>query len=595
VLKYDWATDTRYVEDLPLDGMDLSTLNSGAHVLRSHGWETGGLDDVLGSTVPGSAKVVGTEARTRIALSRAAADADIVGKIRDGIIRKLSYGYERIGAPVVTIDEQTGSEVRTWAAHRPYELSFVQVPADGGTGTRSREDFPAAQADNRQKEETMTPEEKKALEDAARAEGAKAEAARQTEIRALAAKVSLSDTDIRAMLDDSTLAPAAAGLRMLDLVAERSGRDEIRGQVSVTADVGDKTIRAIDGALDLKAGLRFDLPDESREYRGASLLDLAMSCLALRGVNTRGLTTSEKAAMALHCGARAPAAHTSADFPYLLQNTAQKILRVEPPELAEYSYFRRIATRNDFSDFKTRYYPAIYGLGVLPVVAEGADYEGVTMGEGRESAIAVKRGAEFRLTMEMILNDDLGGFLRIPRKFARAAVLTGSYVFTRLLSVPQTMGDGQALFHATHNNLSTDGGAPTAARIDELDAKLRAQTDGNGEVIGQPARFLFAPVALRRGLEQKYSDRYQIDDPDDVMTTPIADGNRLYLPHLSGTAYYLGNGDTNAAEYGYLQGEGGPVVERYVVEKSDADIFHCRLVFGAVILEYSAFAKNPGV
>jgi hypothetical protein len=141
VTKYDQRRGVPWIEDLPLRGMDVSELNAGAHVLRAHGLDpkTGeGLDAVIGSVVPGTARVVSdTEARARITLSRAPGKSDVVQDIRDGVIRKWSYGYRRVGRPTITTDPETGFEIRSWAKHIPDEISAVALPADGGTNTRN--------------------------------------------------------------------------------------------------------------------------------------------------------------------------------------------------------------------------------------------------------------------------------------------------------------------------------------------------------------------------------------------------------------------------------------------------------------------------
>lgn len=95
--KYDWRQDKPYIEDLPLDGMDLRDLQAGAHVLRQHGFDGRGLDGVIGSVLSAEVDIEAGEARAKIKLSNAPSDAELVGKIKDGIVRKLSYGYRKDG------------------------------------------------------------------------------------------------------------------------------------------------------------------------------------------------------------------------------------------------------------------------------------------------------------------------------------------------------------------------------------------------------------------------------------------------------------------------------------------------------------------
>jgi len=593
--KRDRITGEVYLEDLPLDGMDLSELNQGAHVLRAH--DTWGLESILGSVVPGSARIEGGEALARVRLSTTPSDAEITSKIKTGIVRKWSYGYARVGDPVISFDEAEGCQVRTWAVHKPYEISPVPVPADSGTGTRSRES-----KEDIVKDQTPVVETTKTDEDAlrqARIEGARLEAARQAEIRKIASKVRLGETDIRALLDDPAVDVTAARERILDMVAERDAAVETHPQHSgVTAggrDEGDTRIRAISAALDVRMGVAKDaeLPEYARDLRGARLLDLAAARLEMSGIRTRGRTPTEVAEMALHSGTRA-GAHTTSDFPLLTANSLQKVLVAQRDILADYRWFERIAARNDFSDFKARSYVRLSGLGVLPEVPEGMEYGSVTMGEGREQASAVKFGAEFPLTLELMVNDDLGGFLRLVRAFGRSAIITASRQCALLLSTPQTMADGIALFHADHANLSTSGGAPDVDKLAELDGFLRAQTDGAGEVIGLPGAYLLLPGTWRKATEQLFSPQYRPTTAANALTVDIPTDRRLYVPSFTGKSYYMATGDPSAFEYGYLAGEGGPVVTSYQRETSDALVYHGRMVFGCRVLDHRAFACNPG-
>jgi len=592
VTRFDWRRDEYWIEDLPLSGMILDDLNEGASVLREH---NASLDAVIGSVVPGSARVQtlpdgSQEARARVRLSTAPSDAELVTKIRDGIVRKWSYGYTRNGEPIISRDESTGFDVLTWESHTPFEISPVAVPADPGTGTRSKEEFPMS--------EQNTPEtarQDEAALRAARAEGARAEAQRQTDIRSIAAKLRLSEDDVRSYLTDPECTVDSFRAKAIDLAAERADSTPTHpthAAVTGGRDEGDVRIAGITAALETRLIPGTALPDSARDFRGASLVDLAGARLALAGVRLAGRTRHEIAEMALRSGNRA-GAHTTSDFPYLLAAGVNKTLRAQRDVLPDYLWFERIATRADFPDFKVRSNVSLSGLGVLPEVPEGAEYVSVTMNEGREEYRAVKHGAEFILTLEALINDDLSAFNRQVIQFGRSAVITASAVAASRLT-SQTMGDGVALYHADHANLSTSGGAPDVDKLDELDQFLRTQTDGNGEVIGMPGRFLFLPSGVRKVTEQLFSDKYVPTDPTDALTVDIPKENRLYVPSLTGTPYYMGTGDPTAMEFGFLQGEGGAVVTQYAEERSDAVAYHGRFVFGCRILDWRSFSKNPG-
>lgn len=111
----------------------LDRLNAGAPFLDAH--RDGSLEHVIGAVVSGSAKIVNGQGVARIALSRAAADADNISKIKDGIIRNISVGYQIHSVEIV---EREGDvpiyRVTDW---EPLEISAVPVPADAGSQVRN--------------------------------------------------------------------------------------------------------------------------------------------------------------------------------------------------------------------------------------------------------------------------------------------------------------------------------------------------------------------------------------------------------------------------------------------------------------------------
>ncbi len=135
VQRYSWD-DGPYVETLDVTpkAVRLGRLNAGAPFLNTH--SSYDLSDVIGSVVPGSARIEGGEGVATIKLSGAAADADTVGKIRDGVIRNVSVGY--LVHQVVKTEAKDGAaataRVTDW---EPIEISAVPIPADPGAQVRA--------------------------------------------------------------------------------------------------------------------------------------------------------------------------------------------------------------------------------------------------------------------------------------------------------------------------------------------------------------------------------------------------------------------------------------------------------------------------
>jgi HK97 family phage prohead protease len=128
--------DGPYDEELVVEpgAVRLERLNAGAPLLDTHSdWS---LKDVIGSVVPGTARLARGEGLAMVKLSRAPSFADIVQNIRDGIIRNISVGY--IIHRVEKIEADDGS-VPVWRVvdWEPIEVSAVPVPADPGAQIRS--------------------------------------------------------------------------------------------------------------------------------------------------------------------------------------------------------------------------------------------------------------------------------------------------------------------------------------------------------------------------------------------------------------------------------------------------------------------------
>ncbi|MCK0197749.1 HK97 family phage prohead protease [Ancylobacter sp. 6x-1] len=115
--------------------VDLTRLNAGAPLLDSHDM-LGGVDAVIGSVVPGTARIDSRKGVAKVLLSSAAGDADRVAKIRDGVLRNISVGYTRREY----VPERAGDDgipVRRYTKWAPYEISVVGVPADPAAQVRS--------------------------------------------------------------------------------------------------------------------------------------------------------------------------------------------------------------------------------------------------------------------------------------------------------------------------------------------------------------------------------------------------------------------------------------------------------------------------
>ncbi|MGJ0504650.1 MAG: HK97 family phage prohead protease [Methylocystis sp.] len=117
-----------------LEAVNLERLNGGAApFLNSHAAYD--LSTVIGTVVAGSARIANGQGTARVKLSSAPSDADVVHKIKEGVIRSVSTGYS---IDRVEVMERSG-DVPLWRVTRwtPLELSGVAIGADAGAHIRS--------------------------------------------------------------------------------------------------------------------------------------------------------------------------------------------------------------------------------------------------------------------------------------------------------------------------------------------------------------------------------------------------------------------------------------------------------------------------
>lgn len=139
VRRYSWRDGVYYQEILEVttEAVRLGRLNAGAPLLNTHSdWS---LEDVIGSVVPGTARIEGGIGYARVKLSGSPADADIVMKIKDGIIRNISVGYAIHKVEKTAKADGSDEEWRVvdW---EPMEISAVPIPADAGSQIRKGEE-----------------------------------------------------------------------------------------------------------------------------------------------------------------------------------------------------------------------------------------------------------------------------------------------------------------------------------------------------------------------------------------------------------------------------------------------------------------------
>ena len=116
------------------DAVNMERLNGGAApFLNSH--SAYDLSTVIGTVIANSAHIANGQGVARVKLSSAPSDANVVHKIKEGVIRSVSVGYT---VDRVEVTERSDN-VPLWrvTGWTPIELSGVAVGADAGAHIRA--------------------------------------------------------------------------------------------------------------------------------------------------------------------------------------------------------------------------------------------------------------------------------------------------------------------------------------------------------------------------------------------------------------------------------------------------------------------------
>ncbi len=364
----------------------------------------------------------------------------------------------------------------------------------------------------------------------------------------------------------------------------------------VIEDQSDKYIKGVTAALSARAGLESD--DSANELRGYTQMEMARLFLERGGIKTSGM---DKMAMVGRALMPINSMHSTSDFANALKNTASKSMLRGYDEAEE--TFQDWTQEGNLSDFKVTDRIDLNTFSALEKVAEGGEYHSGTIGDHGEQVQLATYGKLFSITRQAIINDDLRVFTQVPRRMGRAAIRTvGNLVYAVLTGNPN-MGDGVALFHASHANLAGTVALPTTASFDAARVAMGIQKDpdGNATLNVRPA-FVLVPLALQGTASVVVDSETEIKSnqnnskvPNSVrgMVTVISDAR---LDANSSTAWYMAaNGSMHdTIEVSYLDGNSMPTLEQQNGWSIDGVDFKVRLDAAVSPLEYRTMYKNAG-
>jgi ribosomal protein S25 len=621
-----WSTGARvrrqpffgdpFDEELVMDprAVRLERLNGGAPLLKVH--DASALDSVIGSVEPGSARIENGRGIARVRFSDRAEVEPLWKDVEAGHIRAVSIGYQ---VHRFEVTKQAGAP-ELWRAvdWTPFEISAVPIGADPAAGFRADEplhpcvvhsadastqekaamDDAVAQTEETQNRQAAPEQQDRASNTPVVDAEAIATRARDSErervatIYDLAGRLSL-DRGFAEDLVKHGVAIDAARAAILDKVAADADKVRTSSQVSVPLGGHDERVtrrEAVSNALLHRySPTLFPLSEPAREYRGMTLLEQAREFLSSSGVNVRGMSRDEIATRALH---------STSDFPEVLSAVTNKMLRqaYEAYPRTFIPFCRKVLA----TDFKAMQRVQIGEAPRLLKVGEGGEFKRGTIAESKESYRIETYGRVVGITRQVLINDDLDAFTRIPAMYGTAIATLESDVVWGIVTANANMADGVPLFHATHKNLAASGTALSVTAIGDGRTAMAKQTGLDKKtVLNVRPAYLLTPAALELAAEQIIAQNLVPAKTGDVVPQSIRTLTPISEPRLdtaSATAWYLvaNPAQIDTIEYAYLEGQQGAYIETRNGFDVDGVEIKCRLDFGAKAIDWRGLYRNPG-
>lgn len=428
--------------------------------------------------------------------------------------------------------------------------------------------------------------------------GAKAERTRAASIRSFGAQFKV-DSKVTDKIVERGTSVADAKIEILThLQASQTRINSNNG-----GNMPDKTIASTRTALQeailhRAAPGKHKLTEGAARFRGCTMIDLAREAIRMAGGNTEGMSRQDIAKLALNVGGsgqqRAAGMHSTSDFPLILGNTINRSLRAAYEEIPQ--TWLPLGRQNNFTDFRERTSVALGEASRLERVREGGEYKYGTLPEEGSTMRAEKWGKIIAYTWEMMVNDDLGAFDKVPLALANSARQTESDVVWDLFITDRKWSDNANLFSAGHGNLAGTASQITIASLQAARTAMRTQKGIDKKTfINVEPRYLVVGPLNELAAYQLTSSAYT--PINNATINPVYNSQLIVIvePRITDYSWFLVGSNAETFEYGYLDGEGGMTTDTREGFEVDGVEVKARLVFGAGWVDYRGAYKNAGV
>ncbi len=430
-----------------------------------------------------------------------------------------------------------------------------------------------------------------AAEAAMREAGITAERGRQTELRSLASMHKVAGAVMQQWIDDGTTIEAARTATLK--LNEQTDKDNIpAGRAAVVTNDGRAQMSAdVSAAILHRCAPGANVIEGSNEFAHMSLIDVSRQILMHNSVSTAGMSPHQIAAAVLH---------STSDLPSIFADVANNELA--RGYQARQRSFTQIASRRNMRNFNKQNITRMSDAPGLLGKGENGEYKLGHLKDSKETITLQTKGRIIRISREMIINDDMDAFSRLPMMMgAQGALNENRMVYGLLTDNPKMGEDNKALFHADHKNLITGAASFDVALLSQMRKLLRLQKSfaaqgETGYALNTPLGTVVVPASLETDAQKIVASIVAASAGNVNPFTGLNIIAEAELDAASAVASY-GIGDPNLVDgliYGYLEGEEGVYIDSQIDFKSDALDLKVRHDFAASVADFRGLVKHVG-
>ncbi len=414
------------------------------------------------------------------------------------------------------------------------------------------------------------------------------ERARVKDVSAIAAQAKVGDELLQKWIHDGVSA-ADARAQALEAVAKRDASGAPQSYVRTAGSVGREGMRAAmaNAILNRVDPSKHKLDDNSRDFRGMTLMSMVSAAMEADGQSVRGKTPNELLAQAMH---------TTSDFPLILQDVANITLRAAYQNAPK--TFAPIAVQTSASNFKAKHSVQIGGGSGLEKVNEAGEFKHGTVTEGGESYKLETFGRIFDFSRQLMINDDIAALTRFMNQIGNLAGRKENSIVWSLVKSNPVLSDTIAVYStdAKRKNLVA-GAAIGETTLNLARVAMRQMVGLDGEPISVSPKFL----VVNSTRETEAQKALVVIQPDSTANANVF-ANSLQIivePLLDGVAnnpfyFFADPNAVPALEYCYLDGESGPYLETKWGFEVDGMQLKVRHDFGAGFVDFRGTVKGAG-